>query len=41
MLRTTRKLDTFPSHCHQEDVLAPSIVISLEEVLEEVRKSTG
>ena len=35
------QLDTFPSHCHQEGVLAPSAVMSLEEVLEEVRKSIG
>ena len=31
----------FPSHCHQEGDLAPSAVISLEEVLEEVRKTIG
>jgi len=31
------QLETFPSHCHEGAHLASSKVISLEEVLEEVR----
>jgi hypothetical protein len=32
-------LSTFPSHCHRGDVLVQSTVISLDEVLEEIRQA--
>jgi hypothetical protein len=32
-------LSTFPSHCHKGDVLVQSTVISLDEVLEEIRQA--
>lgn len=35
------QLDTFPSHCHKEGDLAPSTILSLKEVLGEVRRIIG